>query len=160
MTAEQALRDATEEAAASLGLPLVYAGGSIDYITERDHATDGWQHRLAAFVPESVVVYCPKCANAARHAPREIIDYNMVALLQVASWAVFVFDGSFTIGTPIEAFLWMAGKQADRACIVHPGPTGIFVQAWMQAGATVVTSVEEAGEWLRDRCGYLTSSPS
>lgn len=123
------------------GRPFVYAGGPIDYGTSKGHP---WRHDLEA---AGVEVFCPVCANSDQPLDKDLMMRNELGLL-LASRAVFLLDGTFTVGTPVEIALRMERRHPSTVCIVHPAEPGAFVRTWRRAGAAVVGSVEEAIKWL------------
>lgn len=127
----------------------VYAGGPIDYST--GHAK--LPHALIdALAFAGVEVYCPQCENTMPSGEVEpddfrIMDRNKAALAR-ANRAVFLLDGTFTVGTPVEIADWIKIHRARAAAIVHPGEPGLFVRMWALQGVKVFKTVEEAAAWL------------
>lgn len=123
----------------------VYTGGAVDY----DHLnrTHIWRHELELRAP-SWHWYCPICANADKPDDATVMLRNDKALTR-ADRAIFVLDGSFTVGTPIE-INQKVRQGAWSVCIVHAASRdpGLFVRWWMAQGATVVYNLDEALAWL------------
>ena len=93
-------------------------------------------------------VYCPICAAADYDTDIDIMRSNQQALMG-ADRAVFLLDGTFTIGTPVEIEIWSRLRDPRLAAIVHPDKPGLFVRQWHRDGFHVVRSMGEAVEWLR-----------
>ena len=118
------------------GDPLSYA--------HRDQS-DGWRHRLAEHGWE---VYCPLCANTDSPDDATIMERNDTALLSTDR-AVFLLDGWFTVGTPVEIQRRVDLRNPTTAAIVHTaGKPGVFVRTWQRQGVLVVPSFEELTPWL------------
>lgn len=121
---------------------FVYAGGPVDYA---DEAHD-WRHDLGRL--PGVAVYCPICANADGPADDVIMERNRMALL-AADRAVFLLDGRFTVGTPIEIAYRLEHRGPASVAIVHTaGQPGVFVRVWARAGVLVLPSWEGLDQWL------------
>lgn len=127
----------------------IYAGGAIDY-TDNGHQ---WRHDLEGYigVRDRFLVYCPICANKNSYtaaAAADLMARNEAALLR-ADICVFLLDGTFTVGTPVEIYMRLQAKGPAGILIVHAnGAPGMFVAAWEAAGVAVVESWEEAAQWL------------
>ena len=126
---------------------FVYAGGAIDYADrERTHK---WRHDLAKMTMPTPV-YCPICANQDEADDETIMRRNTTALATAAR-AVFLLDGTYTVGTPVEIGQRVAYLPPETVAIVHPGPPGVFVRVWQKNGVFVVPTFEELEPWLRSR---------
>lgn len=124
--------------------PFVYAGGPVDYAHRE--ATHQWRHDLAEM--SSLAVYCPICANADHPDIDTIMRRNELALLK-AERAVFLLDGRFTVGTPIEIALRVEHRHPSSVAIVHTaGEPGVFVKVWARMGVLVLPSWEGMPQWL------------
>jgi hypothetical protein len=124
--------------------PVIYAGGAIDHA--KREASHQWRHDLEAFAP-TYRVYCPLCANEDKPGLDEIVRRNEEALL-TADRAVFLLDGTFTVGTPVEIYLRMQRRDPATVAIVHPDEPGVFVQMWQEMGALVVPTLRLVRPWL------------
>ena len=124
------------------GAQFVYSGGAVDYgHRQRTHL---WRHRLES---PTWAVYCPICANDDFPDLQTLMMRNELALFTAAR-CVFLLDGMFTVGTPVEIYQRITHRPPPTVCLIHPGDPGAFVRTWAAAGAAVVQSVEEAIEWL------------
>lgn len=125
----------------------VYAGGPVDYTDiQSSHA---WRHELAeAALEAGLTVFCPICANKETKDEQKIIHRNEMALF-AADLAVFLLDGAFTVGTPIEIHTRLERRGPGTMAIIHPGPQGVFVRQWKAQGVLVVPSLEPIPGWLR-----------
>lgn len=135
---------------------MIYAGGAIDYRV-RGHDFD-WQHVIGGPIPGAAepptlqyrgeTIYCPRCENRTG-GDKETMKRNRGALAE-ARMAVFVLDGSYTIGTPVEIewrmTLWR--NRPESTIVIHPGPPGLFVRRWVMMGARLAQTIEEALPWL------------
>lgn len=127
------------------GVPFLYAGGAIDYADrERTHE---WRHEIERR-QSRLAVYCPLCANADNPGVETLMRRNELALLR-ADRAVFLLDGSFTVGTPVEVALRVARRHPSTVCIVHTaGSPGAFVKHWQSQGVEVRLRMEDLWGWL------------
>lgn len=127
------------------GVPFVYAGGAVDYNSRAQ--THFWRHNLEGS-PYAKDVYCPICANDDKPDLHTLMLRNELALF-LAERCVFLLDGLFTVGTPVEISMRMSRhRPAASTCIIHPAKPGAFVLTWQAQGATLVQTQEEAISWL------------
>lgn len=117
----------------------VYAGGAIDYVKPGDGHT--WRHGLPGDV------FCPICENATGADALQVIRRNTEALL-AADRAVFLLDGTFTVGTPIEISVRLEHAPVATVAIVHPGVPGVYVRFWGSLGVPVLGDLGAARRWL------------
>lgn len=126
------------------GGAFVYAGGAVDY-AHRDR-THLWRHDLDEYT--DMDIYCPICANEDHPGIDKIMLRNELALF-TAKRCVFLLDGSFTVGTPVEIALRIERRHPSTICIVHTaGEPGVFVQTWARMGAVVLPSMSGVPQWL------------
>lgn len=121
---------------------MIYAGGAVDYSNGAGHA---WRHALG------VSVFCPICENVGLHDAELIMVNNTRALLSCDA-AVFLLDGTFTVGTPVEIHNRLGARGPESMLIIHPGRTGVFVRYWASLGVEIVSSFDEARVWAKN-CG-------
>lgn len=125
---------------------MIYGGGAVDAV--RHHDEGSWPHIL--FSLYDVQVYCPRCAVEPGDTDERVMSRNRDALL-VAEWAAFLFDGTFTVGTPIEVewrleTVW----RRDTTAIINATPLwpGLFMRRWRDMGAVILNKIEEVPGWL------------
>lgn len=122
----------------------IYAGGPVDYgQRERTH---GWRHDLAAAVP-GWEVYCPICANSDQPDLDTLMRRNEIALYR-SDRGVFLLDGLFTVGTPIEIAMKVEHGPYNVAIVNQAGEPGAFLKVWQRMGVTLLSSMSEVPEWL------------
>lgn len=130
---------------------MIYAGGAIDYTTH--DPTTSWQHRLPELIGLEPVggVFCPRCANLGNTDDEAVIRNNARAL-EDAELALFLLDGTFTVGTPIEIHQRIMLSLNLGTVIIHPnGPPGLYVRVWERQGVRVFKSFGEVGRWLEQQ---------
>lgn len=123
----------------------VYTGGAVDYAAmDRTHV---WRHALEIAAP-AFDWYCPICANGDKPDDLTIMLRNNEAL-KSADRAIFLLDGMFTVGTPLEIEAKVR-QGPSSVCILHTvhRRPGLFVRWWQESGAHVAFTKSEALEWL------------